>query len=415
MNAPGTLPNPAPQNLLPNVPAVDFLVQWQSLVVAGYRSLWRELAQQSTWSVTMIAPDQFREAGMQDLPCAANDPRNPPLVVLPVKRFHTQAVWFMNLDKYIGFWLAGDRPKIFLCFAEPYSLTALFSFLMYLKARVHTFFSSSRPRVLFYGFQNIHKKLPLPLRISQLLLFKCADAILVAGTEHESVLRAHGFKGRCINLPMWFDPLVFNPAEETGSRRQNTTIGYAGSLLPEKGISQILDAWLDSYRGPLRNRNLTLQNTSLEIAGDGPLKQQVTLQIEALKKLGVNAHYRGPIAAAEMSQFYQSLDILIVPSLTAPHWKEQFGRVIIEAMACGCVVIGSDSGEIPNVIGDPTRIFPENDRLAFLDVLDRAVRLVKMDSQRTRIEMSQKAIKRFGDRAVAATFLAELQTLLSST
>jgi len=46
-----------------------------------------------------------------------------------------------------------------------------------------------------------------------------------------------------------------------------------------------------------------------------------------------------------------SLDVLVLPSRSRSFWKEQFGRVLIEAMACGVPVIGSSSGEIPNVIG----------------------------------------------------------------
>jgi glycosyltransferase involved in cell wall biosynthesis len=42
--------------------------------------------------------------------------------------------------------------------------------------------------------------------------------------------------------------------------------------------------------------------------------------------------------------------LLVLPSETRPNWKEQFGRVIIEAIACGTPVIGSDSGEIPYVL-----------------------------------------------------------------
>jgi glycosyltransferase involved in cell wall biosynthesis len=60
-----------------------------------------------------------------------------------------------------------------------------------------------------------------------------------------------------------------------------------------------------------------------------------------------------------MPTYYHQLDALVLPSRTRPNWKEQFGRVLVEAMACGVPVIGSDSGEIPYVIGDAGLIFPE--------------------------------------------------------
>ncbi|RPI51817.1 MAG: glycosyltransferase, partial [Chloroflexi bacterium] len=59
--------------------------------------------------------------------------------------------------------------------------------------------------------------------------------------------------------------------------------------------------------------------------------------------------------------YYRQLDVLVVPSRTRPNWKEQFGRVAVEAMACGVPVVGSDSGEIPHVLGDAGLIFAEDD------------------------------------------------------
>src|SRR5207244_8488209 len=79
------------------------------------------------------------------------------------------------------------------------------------------------------------------------------------------------------------------------------------------------------------------------------------------------------VSSAEMPQFYNSLDLLVVPSLTQPNWKEQFGRVLIEAMACGIPVIGSDSGEIPNVIGEAGIIVPEGNVPALARALETLV------------------------------------------
>ena len=53
------------------------------------------------------------------------------------------------------------------------------------------------------------------------------------------------------------------------------------------------------------------------------------------------------------------MDIFVLPSLTMPNWVEKFGRVLIEAMSSGIAILGSTSGEIPNVIGDAGLVFEE--------------------------------------------------------
>jgi glycosyltransferase involved in cell wall biosynthesis len=55
------------------------------------------------------------------------------------------------------------------------------------------------------------------------------------------------------------------------------------------------------------------------------------------------------------------MDLLCAPSQTIARWREQQGRMIIEAFACGVPVIASDSGEIPHVVADAGRIVPEAD------------------------------------------------------
>jgi glycosyltransferase involved in cell wall biosynthesis len=55
------------------------------------------------------------------------------------------------------------------------------------------------------------------------------------------------------------------------------------------------------------------------------------------------------------------MDVLCAPSRTTPRWREQFGRMLIEAMACGVPVVASRSGEIPHVVGDAGVLASEDD------------------------------------------------------
>jgi glycosyltransferase involved in cell wall biosynthesis len=61
----------------------------------------------------------------------------------------------------------------------------------------------------------------------------------------------------------------------------------------------------------------------------------------------------------DVPSYLHRADVLVLPSITTPSWKEQFGRVLVEAMACGIPVIGSDSGAIPEVIGGAGLVFKE--------------------------------------------------------
>jgi glycosyltransferase involved in cell wall biosynthesis len=74
-----------------------------------------------------------------------------------------------------------------------------------------------------------------------------------------------------------------------------------------------------------------------------------------------SVHCEEATPSAMMPAFYRGLDVLVLPSHSTRRWVEQFGRVLTEAMACGVPVVGSDSGEIPNVIGEAGLIFPEGD------------------------------------------------------
>ena len=75
-------------------------------------------------------------------------------------------------------------------------------------------------------------------------------------------------------------------------------------------------------------------------------------------------------------------DVLALPSYATEHWDEQFGHVLIEAMAAACPVVGTDSGEIPHVIGDAGMVVPERDVAQLRACLQR---LIEDSSLRARL------------------------------
>jgi glycosyltransferase involved in cell wall biosynthesis len=136
-------------------------------------------------------------------------------------------------------------------------------------------------------------------------------------------------------------------------------IGYAGRLVEEKGIHLLLQA-LAGLNGPWKLRLIGSGPYAAELKG---LSSQLGISERVLFELWTSS--------AEMPAWLNQLDVLVLPSLTRRNWKEQFGRVLIEAMACEVPVVGSSSGEIPHLIGDAGMVFPEGDVTALREALSR--------------------------------------------
>jgi glycosyltransferase involved in cell wall biosynthesis len=131
-------------------------------------------------------------------------------------------------------------------------------------------------------------------------------------------------------------------------------------LIPEKGVDLLLRACAAL---PGRGWRLT-------ILGDGPERPRLTALADAAGIAG-QVTFLGHRPSTQTPDIYRTFDVLVLPSVSRPNWVEQFGRVLTEAMACGVPVVGSDSGEIPHVIGDAGLIFPEGDAAALCDALAR--------------------------------------------
>ncbi len=246
-----------------------------------------------------------------------------------------------------------------------------------------------RARIIFFSWQNILRRYPLPFSIGERYTLRNVD-YGIAGTQSAAeIWRAKGYNGPLAVIPQFgVDPVSFAPTEQRCDG-QHFVVGYVGRLVPEKGVDLLIRA-LAKVPGPWQ----------LKIIGQGPERA-------ALERLSHDLHVQdrvsfvGHFPSTRMPDFYRELDALVIPSRTLLNWKEQFGRVIIEAMACGVPVIGSDSGAIPDVIGDAGLIFPEDDVAALTQHL-RTLRSDEALRSQLALRGRARAVERFTHAQIAA-------------
>jgi glycosyltransferase involved in cell wall biosynthesis len=151
------------------------------------------------------------------------------------------------------------------------------------------------------------------------------------------------------------DPDRFVPVTERirqGARRRlglaedHYVVGFLGRLTPEKGV---LDA-VAAVKGVRVERP-----TTLAVWGIGPLVKPVQAQQNG------RCRYMGPLDLANVPTALQACDVVLMPSKAIPSWKEQFGRVAVEAMMSGCAVVAYRSGSLPSVLDSAGVLVDEGD------------------------------------------------------
>jgi glycosyltransferase involved in cell wall biosynthesis len=113
---------------------------------------------------------------------------------------------------------------------------------------------------------------------------------------------------------------------------------FLGRLVSDKGADLLLEALRK-----VKERGLDFRCT---ITGEGPEKeslQKLSRQYELTDRIT----FTGTVTGENLIRLLNEHQIMVVPS----RWKEPFGVVALEAIACGCVVVGSSGGGLPEAIG----------------------------------------------------------------
>ncbi|MBI4506027.1 MAG: glycosyltransferase family 4 protein [Chloroflexi bacterium] len=326
----------------------------KALVVGTYQRKLEELAALPDVELVAVVPPFWRE-GRHSLALERLHTHGYELRVLPMAlNGHYHLHWYRGL----GAALAELRPDVLHADEEPYNLATAQA--LWLAGRLGA-------RRLFFTWQNICRRLPPPFAWFERYCHRAADWAIAGSHDAAGVLRAKGYAGPLSVVPQFgVDPEHFCPSSRprvpaspgVPTPPRPFTVGFAGRLVPEKGLDVLLDA-VFGLGGDWR----------LELIGAGPLADHLARRARAAGYAGCVRI--GPQPSTAMPERLRAFDVLVLPSLTRPNWREQFGRALVEAMACGVAVVGSDSGEIPQVIGDAGLVVPEGDILALRAALGR--------------------------------------------
>jgi glycosyltransferase involved in cell wall biosynthesis len=329
-------------------------------VVSVNQEVYLELARRG-WETAVVLPSRWRsEYSQRDMQPQVLDGMQASLHPTPVAlRGRPQRHFYLANCRAIA---ARQNADVAFVEAEPFSVAAT------QWARALT--SLGVP----FGVQsaeNIDRRFPLPVRVMRSRVLREAAFVAARSDSAARLARAWGAAGAVAlaphAVPLWQDV-------PRGAQRP-FTVGYAGRLVPSKGLRDLLAA-VRRLQAPVE----------LLLIGDG--EQRAELEGQPIP--GSRVRVLNGLGHDEMAGGYAQLDVLALPSRTTPTWKEQFGRVIVEALWCGVPVVGSDSGEIPWLIEltGGGLVFPEGDSEA---LAARLGELREQPSLRERLAQSGRA------------------------
>lgn len=228
------------------------------------------------------------------------------------------------------------RPDILLSTQEPWSLSGMQAVWLSRLLRVPLVFQTN---------QNISKQYPFPFSWIERTSYQTAESALAYSEEARQVMVQKGLVCPSQVVPYGTDLSLFQPHPNSILRQVlhlqgKVVLGYIGRLVKEKGLDTLIEA-VEIILNQGKSCSIAVLFVGTGAETDA-LKQRV-------QDAGLMAQFMfaGAVPHREAPEYMNCIDIFVLPSRTTPTWKEQFGRVIIEALACGVPVIGSDSGQIP--------------------------------------------------------------------
>jgi glycosyltransferase involved in cell wall biosynthesis len=350
---------------------LDLLVVSHACFTAINRNIYT-LFQADGWQVELVIPKTLQFPSILKSADPAM-PGDPPLNFLPLIGSNPRTYQFDGLIDI----LAQKKPAIILLDNDPVSNLALVLGGWCKKNRASLYCISCENLPL--GFLETIKRrglLALAATVYKRTLLIRTKALVkgvfTINSDGKKIFQNEGFRN-VQQMPLGFDTNYFYPDNHKRDSLRVTlglkhlTFAYFGRLTKEKGIHLMIDAL----------RNLKQYEWHLLMDHFDASATAYTQQIgELLQQAGImdRVIFVSP-SHFEIAGYMNAVDVIVVPSVSVPNWKEQYGRVAAEALACGRLVVASDSGALPDLTGGYATLFPEGDIEKLKDQLEKLLQI----------------------------------------
>lgn len=359
--------------------------------------------------VTVVVPKRWRPGGVQNKIIETEYRDEGAFKIVPVTNFSQNHQGLLTFGADLVFLLQEFRPQVIQ--VEQGSRGVAYTQMIMLNKIL-----GLKAKNVFFTWWNLPYELKFPIALLEKYNLNNSHGIICGNQDGAEILQQRGYQGAIKVMPqLGVDESLFTPeaqpklAQDLGIKPDEFVVGFVGRFVQEKGLITLLQALLTVPDRPWKLLLLgrgNLQTELLSMAAENNIKERIII-VES-------------VAHDVVPQYINLMSTLVLPSettykfktLTSVGWKEQFGHVLIEAMACKVPVIGSDSGEISHVIGDAGLVFPEGDVPALSNCLVKLMDNPEL-SQNLGEMGYQKAMNQYTNKALAKQQLEFYQQLVN--
>jgi len=317
--------------------------------------------------VTIVVPRRWKPGGVQNQTIETEFYQEGSFKIVPISNLSQNNQGLLTFGTDIIKLLQEFQPQIIQ--VEQGSKSLAYTQLIILNKLLKL-----QAKNILFTWWNLPYQLKWPVSVLENCNLQHTDGIIAGNLDGSKILRQRGYTGAIKVMPqLGVDETLFYPTSKDadlsrrfGIKPTDFVVGFVGRFVEEKGLLTLAEALAGLKQLPWK----------WLLVGQGKLRSHLE---EKCIEWGISDRiiWVESVSHEAIPPYINLMNCLVLPSqtsykfktLTTVGWKEQFGHVLIEAMACKIPVIGSDCGEIPHVIGDAGLVFPEGNAAVLRDCL----------------------------------------------